>query len=233
MILYLDKLKSAVSLQILNSTQQLEHFCGGTLIQGGWIVTASHCLMQIEYEKHEIFAEIGSTDLYRNPEALIKVQDFYIRPLNQITFANDIALIRLPLSYRDLISNIVLPMNPKDLSLYEECFIVGYGSDHFLKDIIGSLRQASIEITLNERCKNTLDPYGRDNNPGMFCAGGGTKDACQGDSGSGLICQNVLVGIVSYGSSCGVPGIPGVYTDIQYHMDWIELILVQCDAHAM
>ena len=68
-----------------------------------------------------------------------------------------------------------------------------------------------------------------------FCAGspdhdgdgktdGGT-DACQGDSGGGLICsvrdKPVLVGIISWGKSCGISGAPGVYANVYKFTDWI------------
>ncbi len=43
------------------------------------------------------------------------------------------------------------------------------------------------------------------------CAGylEGGKDSCQGDSGGGLIYSDVVVGIVSYGPGCAIPGQAG------------------------
>ena len=51
----------------------------------------------------------------------------------------------------------------------------------------------------------------------QVCAGAysGGKDTCQGDSGGGLygydsnLSKFVVVGITSYGYSCGKPGYPG------------------------
>jgi secreted trypsin-like serine protease len=57
----------------------------------------------------------------------------------------------------------------------------------------------------------------------MLCAGGGSVDACFGDSGGPLTVEDVnllgvqrLVGIVSYGppDACAQPGYPGVYTEV-------------------
>jgi secreted trypsin-like serine protease len=68
-----------------------------------------------------------------------------------------------------------------------------------------------------------------ESNCGMFCAEGTVHvDACLGDSGSAMICKNEAtssffpMGTISYGMGCGVEGMPGVYTNISYHITWIE-----------
>ncbi len=60
----------------------------------------------------------------------------------------------------------------------------------------------------------------------MMCAGGAKVDACQGDSGGPLVRRSktdgdVLVGIVSWGESCGEERKYGVYARITAHRDWI------------
>lgn len=49
----------------------------------------------------------------------------------------------------------------------------------------------------------------------------------QGDGGGPLTCYNekteydVQIGITSWGIGCGTKGVPGVYTDVLAHRDWI------------
>lgn len=66
----------------------------------------------------------------------------------------------------------------------------------------------------------------------MMCAlgsGDSVQDACQGDSGGGLIrlgddsngAEDVQMGIVSWGLQCGDEDFPGVYARVGDHYDWI------------
>lgn len=61
----------------------------------------------------------------------------------------------------------------------------------------------------------------------MLCAGAysGGKDSCQGDSGGPLIVDNVLAGITSFGSGCGDPDFPGIYTNVAALRDYIDKYL--------
>lgn len=65
-----------------------------------------------------------------------------------------------------------------------------------------------------------------------FCAGGGHggNDACQGDGGSGLVCNwnddyFELTGLVSWGFGCGRNGVPGVYVKVLSFLGWINQIV--------
>lgn len=66
---------------------------------------------------------------------------------------------------------------------------------------------------------------------GQLCAGTPPAikeeiDSCQGDSGGPLVASRdgrfELVGLVSFGPSCGLPGTPGVYTNVAYYAEWIR-----------
>lgn len=62
---------------------------------------------------------------------------------------------------------------------------------------------------------------------GMFCAGNmaGGQDSCQRDGGGGLICNDLVYGIVSFGNGCARPNFPGVYTDVAIYNAWIDSII--------
>ncbi|GIY01849.1 enteropeptidase [Caerostris extrusa] len=62
----------------------------------------------------------------------------------------------------------------------------------------------------------------------QMCAGykEGGKDSCQGDSGGPLFVQQndqmTVIGLVSAGIECGSPLLPGIYTRVISHLDWID-----------
>lgn len=80
----------------------------------------------------------------------------------------------------------------------------------------------NVPIVSNTICESVYKP-----SPSKMCAGfmEGKKDACVGDSGGPLALDGTLVGIVSYGFGCAVPGEPGVYTNVAVVHEWIEKIV--------
>lgn len=47
----------------------------------------------------------------------------------------------------------------------------------------------------------------------------------QGDSGGGLMCNNLLAGIVSFGYGCARPNFPGVYSDVRVNNAFIDFAM--------
>jgi len=64
-----------------------------------------------------------------------------------------------------------------------------------------------------------------------LCAGAEGRDACDGDGGGPLVCEEegqwFQVGIVSFGIGCGRKGVPGVYTRVQAYHQWMEGTILQ------
>ena len=90
------------------------------------------------------------------------------------------------------------------------------------------LQAATVPIISNEDCQQMYSKSNKRIARGMTCAGyrNGGVDTCKGDSGGPLAC-NVdgrfhIFGVVSWGEGCGEKNRPGVYSRVQYYLDWIS-----------
>jgi secreted trypsin-like serine protease len=93
------------------------------------------------------------------------------------------------------------------------------------------LKNVDVPIIHNKQCKQWLEEELGETVSlidSLMCAGlkQGGRDACQGDSGGSLMVKHwsgryVSAGIVSWGYSCGKPKLPGVYTRVASHINWI------------
>ncbi|CAH1119191.1 unnamed protein product [Phaedon cochleariae] len=94
-----------------------------------------------------------------------------------------------------------------------------------------TVHEARLLVYNNSECVRMINSTGNDAKAikNAFCAGyiQGGIDTCQGDSGGPLQSMNsdgdyVLLGIVSFGFRCALPGLLGMYTDVSKYLDWIQ-----------
>jgi secreted trypsin-like serine protease len=87
------------------------------------------------------------------------------------------------------------------------------------------LMQVTVDRVSNSRCNAMYNTSGIQITDDMFCASTPGKDSCQGDSGGPAfesLAKDRVVGIVSFGIGCARPDFPGVYTEIDNYMGWIN-----------
>jgi secreted trypsin-like serine protease len=98
------------------------------------------------------------------------------------------------------------------------------------------LHQVEVELIPLDECAAAYKAYGEAIQDEMvisqteICAGSpiGAKDSCYGDSGGPLVVPAdnergyVQVGVVSWGSQCGNPVLPGVYNKLARFHDWVK-----------
>lgn len=142
---------------------------------------------------------------------------------DSITMMNDVAVLRVSIPFNSVEG--ILGPEPMALSVPvtgTTCHLAGWGSTSEGADVASpNLMRVNLEIVDTRRCNISYQGMVVDN---MFCAGtmSGGRDACQGDSGGGLMCNNVITGIVSFGFGCGRPRFPGVYMDVSAYSEFIE-----------
>lgn len=142
---------------------------------------------------------------------------------NPNTMENDIAIIRVNSPFQGV--DGVLQHEPLSLQVPPTgtvCQLAGWGAtSEGSQDASPNLMRVNLEIVDTDRCNRSYQGLIKEN---MFCAGTmrGGRDACQGDSGGGLMCNGAITGIVSFGFGCGRPRFPGVYIDVSRYQVFIE-----------
>uniref|UniRef100_T1ITP1 SMC hinge domain-containing protein n=1 Tax=Strigamia maritima TaxID=126957 RepID=T1ITP1_STRMM len=178
--------------------------CGATLISSQYLLSAAHC--------------------------------FYLAIDHYWT-------VRLGVSRRasyspDHIRPVCLPTvdeTQASIAKKQRCTVIGWGQvdedGDYLPDTLQEVRLPLISAINCRTYTTALASYARVNH-NMFCAGveRGGRDACLGDSGGPLMCQQsdgrwTLTGVTSNGFGCARPSRPGIYTKVVNYRGWITKII--------
>ncbi|XP_051860138.1 trypsin-2-like isoform X1 [Drosophila albomicans] len=213
------------------------HFCVGTVVAPKFVLTTAKCTMSDRKVMHltRSMVVVGGT-----PNRLIEVPDTTIRSVSRIyvpkTFLSEntdnIALLLLVHRWPTNNPSIDIINLPTAEPNYDSVYMVlGWGRFFKGGPLAGNLMHIYVKLIEREKCQEIVPKL----QPDMLCAGNESEPVdvhpCAGDNGGPMIVNETIYGLVSYRLGCGQVSMPSVYTDVWYHMDWInDIIQNSCPA---
>jgi len=98
------------------------------------------------------------------------------------------------------------------------------------------LKEVDLEVVEGNQCQDALRRHVGNaqfllDQKSFVCAGGDTgKGLCKGDEGGALVCKDkrseryTVIGMASWGTTCGQAGFPVVFTNVANYYDWIKSV---------
>ncbi|KAG9349644.1 hypothetical protein JZ751_028092 [Albula glossodonta] len=207
-------------------------FCGGTLLNEYFILSAAHCMNQ----SRTFYVILGEFDreVKEGNEVMHMVEQVLIhRYYVPETYHNDIALIKLqkPIRFTPFILPACLPTSDfaeEVLMHQDEGMVSGFGRVREGGRQATVLQHLTVPYVDRAVC---IESSQFKITQRMFCAGYDkeSKDACQGDSGGPHVTQFqgtwFVTGVVSWGEGCARDGKYGVYTQVSKYIGWIRHLM--------
>ncbi|XP_046823128.1 trypsin-1-like isoform X1 [Vespa crabro] len=231
---------------LVSITRKGGHFCGGTILNSRFILTAAHCLCSgtSTIPIRQLRVTLGEYDL-KGPETPAAREESVINAVMHPghrcgRYVDDIALLELsrPITWSESVKPVCLPAASGKPGYRafggENAVAAGWGwlgEDRSRYKRADVMQKVSVRVVENSICREWYASQGKSTRveSQQMCAGHqeGGRDTCWADSGGPLMVGNhpdsntMVIGVVSSGVGCARPRLPGIYTRVSEYVPWI------------
>ncbi|XP_042335604.1 coagulation factor IX-like isoform X2 [Sceloporus undulatus] len=221
----MNSLKGQVPWQVYMYSFERRGFCGGTILNEKWVVTAAHCL---EHQPHTVLAGEYNTDVFEHTEQLRRIVRAIPHPAYNASnkYHQDIALLELdsPLEW----SSYVTPICLADKAFTDHLLEHGSGTVSGWWKLVDQRRPANILQVLQVDQASCLNSTGHTVAPDIFCGkshAAATK-VHQGDGGGPYFTEIegtwFLTAVTTCGEPCAGQDKFSIFTRVGDHIQWIK-----------
>ena len=198
------------------------HFCGGSIINNRWVLSAAHCT--IGRAQNAVTIVVGSVLLNAGGATHTSSRIINHPSYNSQTIANDVSVVQTASTIVFNTNVRAIPLGSIQIGGGVNSILTGWGSTSTIGvgSVPNNLQQLSTTTLTNADCRSRFSATNAanvfDHKICTFTQQG--QGACRGDSGGPLVASGQQIGTVSWGIPCA-RGSPDVFDRVSHFRTWI------------